>query len=223
MDFRELILRARKENPGKKIFVMGHSMGSFLCRLYLTQFPEDHPDGAVIIGTGGPNPALGPGETAASVIAAFRGKKHRSKLLDQIAFGSYNKRFEGRTVYDWLARDKTVVDRYIADPCCGFHFTVQGMKDLIAINILSNKASWFRSVPAQLPLLLISGLEDPVGNYGTGVKTVAEKLKNTGHSHVTLILYPGCRHEVLNEINRQEVMEELLAWLLETTRPEENS
>ena len=212
-DFREMVQRARKENPDKKIIVMGHSMGSFICRMYTARHPGDGFDGAVYMGTGGPNPATGAGKVLASVLGMLEGKKHKSKLLAKMAFGTYGKRFEGRTEYDWLTRDEGIVDKYIADPYCGYLFTVQGMHDLIEVNAASNADEWYKGVPADLPVLLISGEEDPVGDYGDGVRTVAEKLKATGHTKVTLKLYPECRHEVLNELNREQVMEDILEWM----------
>ena len=212
-DFREMVQRAKRENPGKKLIVMGHSMGSFICRLYTARYPEDGFHGAIYMGTGGPNPAAAAGKTLAAMIGAVPGKKHKSKLLAKMAFGTYGKRCEGRTEYDWLTRDAGIVDKYIADPYCGFLFTAQGMHDLIEANIASNAEEWYRGVPADLPVLLISGGEDPVGDYGQGVRTVAEKLKETGHTDVTLKLYPECRHEVLNELNREEVMADILEWM----------
>ena len=212
-DFRTMVRRAAEEQPGKKLIVMGHSMGSFLCRLYTAQHPEDGFAGAIFMGTGGANGAAGAGILMAKAIAAFRGKKHKSALLNRIAFGTYNKRFEGRTAFDWLTRDREIVDRYIADPYCGYLFTVQGMEDLIRANAASNAQDWYEKVPKDLPVLLVSGEEDPVGDYGSGVKNVADRLRATGHTKVTVKLYPGCRHEVLNETNRQEVMEDLLAWM----------
>ena len=212
-DLRTTVLRAKEENPGKKLIVMGHSMGSFICRLYTARYPEDGFDGAIYMGTGGPNPAAAAGKALAAVIGAVRGKKHKSKLLAQMAFGTYGKRFEGRTGYDWLTREKEIVDRYVADPYCGYLFTVQGMHDLIEANTASNAEEWYGGVPSDLPILLISGEEDPVGNYGSGVKAVAEQLKKTGHTRVTLKLYPECRHEVLNELNRDQVMADVLAWI----------
>ena len=212
-DYRTVVQRALKECPGKKLVVMGHSMGSFLVRLYTAKYPEDGFAGAIFMGTGGANSAAGAGLLAAKLIAAFRGKKHKSSLLNKMAFGTYNKRFEGRTGFDWLTRDTEIVDRYIADPYCGYLFTVQGMADLISANAASNMRTWYESVPKDLPILLVSGEEDPVGDYGKGVRNVAAGLKETGHEKVTLKLYPGCRHEVLNETNRREVMEDLLAWI----------
>ena len=212
-DYRTVVKRAAEDHPGKKLIVMGHSMGSFLCRLYTAKHPDDGFAGAIFMGTGGANSAAGAGILAAKMIAAFRGKKHKSSLLNKMAFGTYNKRFEGRTPFDWLTRDTEIVDRYIADPYCGYLFTVQGMEDLISANAASNVPSWYEAVPRNLPILLVSGEEDPVGDYGKGVRSVAEGLKDTGHEQVTVKLYPGCRHEVLNETNRQEVMDDLLAWI----------
>lgn len=214
-DFREMVLRAQKENPGKKLIVMGHSMGAFICQLYTSRHPEDGFDGAIYMGTGGPNPALGAGKAAAAAIGALAGKKHKSKLLAKMAFGAYSQKFEHRTEYDWLTRETSVVDKYVADPYCGYLFTVQGMHDLIEINSNATADSWFRDLPAELPVLLVSGELDPVGGYGKGVGAVAEKLKATGHTRVTLRVYPDCRHEVLNELNRDRVMEDILAWIRE--------
>ena len=212
-DFREVVLKARKENPDKKLIVMGHSMGSFICRLYTARHPEDGFSGAIYMGTGGPNPAAAAGKTLAAMIGTVMGKKHKSKLLAKMAFGTYGKRFEGRTEYDWLTRETGIVDKYIADPYCGYLFTTQGMHDLIEANAASNAEEWYAGVPAELPILLISGEEDPVGDYGKGVRIVADKLKETGHTAVTLKLYPECRHEVLNELNREQVMEDVVAWM----------
>ena len=212
-DFRTMVLRAEKENPDSQLIVMGHSMGSFICRMYTALYPEDGFQGAIYMGTGGPNPAAGAGLAMASVIGGLKGKKHKSKMLAKTAFGTYGKRCEGRTEYDWLSRDQEIVDKYIADPWCGYPFTVRGMYDLIRLNRDSNSADWYRKVPKGLRILLISGEEDPVGSYGKGVRTVEQKLKETGHTHVTLLLYPECRHEVLNETNKQQVMEELLDWI----------
>ena len=212
-DYRTVVKRAAEEHPGKMLIVMGHSMGSFLCRLYTAKYPEDGFAGAIFMGTGGANGAAGAGLLAAKAIAAVKGKKHKSGLLNRMAFGAYNKRFEGRTDFDWLTRDTEIVDKYIADPYCGYLFTVQGMADLISANAASNLQSWYTAVPESLPILLVSGAEDPVGDYGKGVQSVADGLKATGHGNVTVKLYPGCRHEVLNEKNRQEVMEDLLEWI----------
>ena len=165
---------------------MGQAMGSFLCRLYTAKYPEDGFAGAIYMGTGGDNKAAGAGILLAKAIAAVKGKKHKSQLLNKMAFCTYNKRLELRTDFDWLTRETPVVDKYIADPYCGYLFTVQGMEDLISANIASNMPEWYGAVPKELPILLVSGAEDPVGDYGAGVKSVAVGLKETGHEKVTL-------------------------------------
>lgn len=212
-DFRTVVQRAEKEYPGLPVFAMGHSMGSFICRAYCALYPKENIAGAIYMGTGGPNPAAGAGKAMASLIGKVKGKKHKSKTLDKMAFGAYNKRFEQRTSFDWLTRDQKIVDRYIADPYCGFLFTVQGMHDLVSVNSWVNEEKWYQDVPKELPILIISGAEDPVGEYGDGVKKVAEGLKGSGHQKVTLKLYPDDRHEILNELNKEQVMQDLLAWV----------
>ena len=131
-DYREMVMRARQEHPACRLIVMGHSMGSFIVRMYVSRYPKDGA-GAVFMGTGGPNPAAGAGKAVSAMIGAVRGKKHRSSLMNTMAFGTYGKKFEGRTPFDWLTRDKAIVDRYIADPYCGFMFPVQGMNDLVRL------------------------------------------------------------------------------------------
>ncbi len=213
-DFRTLVLQARKDFPREKLIVMGHSMGSFICRLYCARYASDPFDGAVYMGTGGPNPLAGAGKTMARLIGSLKGKTHKSAFLNKMAFGKYNERFEGRTAFDWLTRDQAIVNRYVADPGCGFLFTVQGMADLVTVNSESNTDAWFAAIKKDLPVLLISGEEDPVGDYGKGIRAVEQKLKETGHTAVTTILYPDARHEVLNETNRDQVRADLIRWIL---------
>ena len=212
-DFRQVIKKAKEENPGKKLVVMGHSMGSFICRLYVAKYPEDGFDGAIFMGTGGANGAAAAGKAAASLLGTLQGKLHKSNILNNMAFGSYGKRFEGRTPFDWLTRDQSIVDKYIEDPYCGFLFTIRGMHDLITVNAASNEDDFYNGVPADLPVLVTSGAEDPVGDYGKGIDKVVEKLKQTGHTKITEMLYPDCRHEILNELNKDQVMADILGWI----------
>ena len=214
-DFRRNVQFAKDENPDKKLIVMGHSMGSFICRCYTSMYPQDGFAGAIYMGTGGPNPIAGMGLATASMMGKLQGKRHKSKTLDKMTFGSYNKKFEGRTGFDWLTRDPAIVDKYIADPYCGFLFTIQGMHDLVELNVAANAESWYAGIPADAKILLISGAMDPVGEYGKGIHTIDDKLRETGHTNVTLKLYPDCRHEVLNELNRAEIMDDILAWIRE--------
>jgi len=134
-------------------------------------------------------------------------------MLNSIAFGTYNKKTEKRTEFDWLSRDQKEVDKYINDDLCGFCFTTNGFETLFtALKQVSAKL-WYKTVPSELPILLISGENDPVGEYGKGVKQVFEDLKKTGHQNVIMKLYPEARHELLNELNRDEVMSDIIGWM----------
>ena len=212
-DLKRNVEFAKSENPGKKLIVMGHSMGSFICRCYTSMYPNDGFSGAIYMGTGGPNPIAGMGKAMASMMGGIQGKRHKSKTLDKMTFGSYGKRCEGRTPFDWLTRDPAIVDKYIADPYCGFLFTIQGMHDLVDLNVAANTDEWYAGIPADAKILLTSGAMDPVGDYGKGIDTIYKGLLSTGHTQVTLKLYPDCRHEILNELNRDEVMADILGWI----------
>lgn len=207
-DAHKLTLMA-KEEFGKPVILMGHSMGSFVARSYITKYGKDVL-GAVICGTAGPNPALGAGLFLASLIAKVKGEKYPGKLINSIAFGSYNKRCPGRTDFDWLSVNKENVDKYIADDLCGFLFTASGYKNMFELLQFVTSKDWYGKVP-ELPLFLIAGTEDPVGEYGKGVKTVYDGLKQTGHD-VKLKLYEGLRHEIHNEDERFEVYGDIIAW-----------
>ena len=212
-DFRKNINIAKEENPGKKLIVMGHSMGSFICRCLTAWYPDEGYIGAIYMGTGDANPIAGIGEKLAGMVVKFKGAKYKSKLLDKASFGSYGKGFEGRTNFDWLTRDAAIIDKYIADEYCGFLFSAQGMKDLVKLNIEANTDEWYQKVPKELPILLTSGEKDPVGPTAKGIEAINEKLKASGHTAVTCKIYPDCRHEILNELNRDEVMSDILAWI----------
>ena len=197
-DCRRLYEIARKEYPDQPYYFFGHSMGSFVARAFAREYGKDL-SGAIFCGTGGKNPAVGMGITIANTIAKSKGDHYRSKFVDGMAFGAYNKKFEKRTPFDWLTRDTDVVDAYIADPDCGFLFTVNGFAGLFGVLKSVSGADWYNEVPADLPILLIAGDMDPVGNYGKGVTQVGNDLKATGHKAVKMILYKDCRHEILNE------------------------
>ncbi len=212
-DFKENIEIAKKENPDKKLVIMGHSMGSFICRCLTAQYPDLGYVGAIYMGTGDANPIAGMGLKMAGAIAKIKGTKHKSKTLDKLSFSAYGKGFEGRTNFDWLTRDNAIVDRYIADDYCGFLFSASGMKDLVQLTINSNSTDWYAKVPKELNILLTSGDRDPVGPTGAGVKNVAKKLEESGHTNVKVNIYPDCRHEILNELNKDEVMADILNWI----------
>lgn len=204
-DFNHTFEMARAENPDKKIIVMGHSMGSFIVRCFTAWYNTAGFDGAIYMGTGGANPIAAMGDKISALVAKMTGYTKKVKLLDKMAFGEYNKRFEGRTAFDWLTRDNEIVDKYIADEYCGFLFSAQGMNDLIKLNIAANTNEWYANIPSSLPVLVISGAEDPVGEYSKGINEIGERLEQSGHSNVTVKLYNDARHEILNELNKNEV------------------
>ncbi len=196
-------------------FLMGHSMGSFITRLAA----EKHvtPDKYIIMGTGGKNPLAGIGLAVIALIKAFRGERYISDLVQNLAFGSYNDHFGGGTAEDpspWLTRDEEVRRRYYADPFCTFRFTVSAMGDLIRLNKNSNRKAWYGKLPKGLPILLLSGSEDPVGDYGKGVTQVCEDLQKTGHN-ARAVLYPDARHEILNDGTYEQVRTDILTFLLD--------
>jgi alpha-beta hydrolase superfamily lysophospholipase len=212
-DMKSLMDTMRMRFPQAPRFLMGHSMGSFLARYYASLYGESL-QGAIFCGTSGPNKAAGAGKAIARLQMCLKGGKSQGRMLDTIAFGGYNKKIENpRSKFSWLTRDAEREDAYVKDPMCGFTFTAGGFYDLMSLLQEVSSKKWAASVPSELPILLVAGQEDPVGNYGKGVEEVHRRLKESGHQDLELKLYPGARHELLNEINRQQVMEDLLCWL----------
>lgn len=199
-------------NPDMPLYLMGHSMGSFVVRLAATRFVK--PEKLIVMGTAGANPAAGAGLALIGLTKCLRGDRHISRLIDGIAFGSYNKRFGGDDPDDpkrWLTTDEAARRAYYADPYCMFQFTVSAMGDLIRLIKYSNGASWYRGIPDMLPILLVSGEDDPVGRYGKGVREVEQGLKKRGKD-VACKLYPGARHEILNDFTYEAVKTDILTF-----------
>jgi len=193
--------------------LFGHSMGSFEVRLASEMFKA--PDKLVVMGTGGPNPAVGAGKVLAGIIKVFCGARHISPLLNKLMFGAYNERFKNEPdgdEYSWLSTLKSTRVKYIRDKFCGFDFKTAALGDLITLTQKANSGSWFKKFDVALPTLLISGTEDPVGAYGEGVKAVYSKLIARG-ADVTLRLVPEERHELLNEKERDATIDEILAFI----------
>lgn len=214
-DIRQLNLTVKEQARGVPYFVLGHSMGSFFCRKYITLYGKEFA-GAVIMGTGfQPAVATGMGKLLSRIIAAFKGWKYRSPFIDNLAFGSYNKKFENRTELDWLSKNQTNVDNYIADDLCGVKFTCSGFYGLFSIVGTACRNSTIKAVPKDLPLLLVAGSDDPVGNYSKGVVKLYDKLNKYGIKDVEMTLYNDSRHEILNDDCAPQVMEDVLAFLEE--------
>lgn len=207
--------RMSEEYPGIPYIFFGHSMGSFLTRTYLIRHP-DKPDLAVICGTGNqPRPLVAAGDLIAEASVKIGGPRKDGDKLNSIAFGSYNKGYEDvRTDFDWISRDPAVVDAYIADPDCGFIPTVSLFRDMMGGIKFMTDPSNLEKMNKDTPVFFIAGWDDPVGENGKGVKRAYKSFLDAGMKHVRIKLYPGARHELLNELNKDEVMHDILDWLL---------
>ena len=205
----------RAEQPGLPVVLFGHSMGSFLSRAYAAEPAGRELAGLVLSGTAGDPGALGAvGGVIASLQGRIRGRRHRSGLMNTLSFGQYNAAFKpNRTEFDWLSRDPAEVDKYIADEWCGNVFTAGFYADLLGGLRAINSDALVAKVPHDLPILILSGDQDPVGDNGKGPTAVAEQYRRAGVTDVTLTLYPGGRHEMLNETNRDEVTTDIVEWI----------
>ncbi len=206
----------KKRHPGIPVFLLGHSMGSFLCRDYMFSHARDTDiNGVILSATAGSPGLLGDiGIIIAKAECILRGKRARSPLLDKLSFGSFNKAFKpNRTKFDWLSRDNKEVDKYINDPFCGTVFTAGFFNDLLMGIKKINKASNLALIPENLPVYLFSGSDDPVGDFKKGVEKVYESYVKAGIQDLNIKFYEKGRHEMLNEINRDSVYADIMNWL----------
>lgn len=203
---------SNKKGVSRPYVLMGHSMGSFIVRLVTAKYKT--PDKLIIMGTGGKNPLATPGIAIISLVKALRGGKRLSPLVQNLAFGSYNDHFDAAPddILPWLSSDEEIRRRYYADEYCGFLFTVSAMKDLVRMNRDCNLGRWYKNMPTSLPVLLVSGEEDPVGNYSKGVLEVEKKLKKQGLP-VKCVIYKGARHEILGDFTHDAVVSEILEFV----------
>ncbi|MBQ2730301.1 MAG: lysophospholipase [Clostridia bacterium] len=204
-----------KENyPDVKNFILGHSMGSFVVRRYLTAY-SDKVAGAVIVGTGTPPGAvLSLGYGLANLLSKLKGERHPSKFLTNLSFSGYNSRFpkeEGE--HAWISRDREIVRKYDSDPFCTYTFTVSGFCVLYETLMFLSKKTDFDRIRKDLPVLVTAGGEDPVGSYGKGPRELYELFKDRGVSDAELKLYEGGRHEIINETDRDSVYRDLCDWI----------
>ena len=213
-DMEELRRRTAKVFPGVPYFLFGHSMGSFLSRTHLIRYPG-RLDGCVLCGTGHMSPAL----IAGGMLIAGReirrlGRKAYSAKADQLAFGAYNKPFApNRTRFDWISASEANVDAYIADPLCGGDTTLGLFRDMLGgLGIITKQANIER-MDKDLPVLFIAGDQDPVGEMGKGVRRAYQAFRKAGVGDVSIKLYHGLRHEILNEASRRYVYQDVLDWL----------
>ncbi len=212
-DIHQLTKITKEKYPGLPYFLLGHSMGSFFARRYLFTYDEGL-KGAIIMGTGHqPKALVSSGKMMAKVVAKFKGDEYRSPMLAKTAFGAYNDRFEKRTSVDWLTKDTAIVDKYLADERDNYLFTCNGFVGMFnCIQTLHDKNN-LAKMPKDLPVLFVSGAEDPVGDYTKGVLAAAQTFTDAGMKNVETKFYPGDRHEILNELDKEAVYDDLYHWL----------
>ncbi len=201
------------EYPTLPYFILGHSMGSFITRNYLTEYGYEV-QGAVIMGTGmQPKALLHLSSRIAGIQRAIKGDHYVSTLLDKLAFGSYCKKIpEHPTGLEWLTTDSDIVKQYVEDPDCGFVFTVNGFLTLFELLLRLHDKERLAGLPRNLPMFFVSGADDPVGNYTKGVEAAILSVEKAGVKNVKKKFYPGMRHEILNEKEHQTVYEDLLSF-----------
>lgn len=216
-DVHRLLQYTRQEFLQIPYILLGHSMGSFLARSLLCRYPDCGISAAILSGTAWMHRAvINSGKAAATLVGKRQGMNVPSKFLNDMMFGSYCNRIENpRTPHDWLTRDEEIVDAYAADPLCGFTITPGLAGDMMTGLRYIQEPGNLAKMDKRLPVWFVAGAEDPVGGYGSGVKRAAKEFQKAGMENVSLRLYPLCRHEVLNELNREEIFRDLLAWLKE--------
>lgn len=215
-DMHKLREMTQEEHPGVPYFMLGHSMGSYMLRKYLSLHGEGL-TGAVIMGTGCiPDKTTKMGMTVAKLLAKLYGWRHRSRLIQKLSYDKPYKQFDvsgGDENNSWLTKDTEIVKAYYANPKCTFVFTLNAYMGLFEAVLFDNQAENIDKIPKDLPLFLVSGADDPVGNMGKGVKAVYDKFRDAGIEDITWKLYENDRHEILNELDREQVYRDILAWL----------
>lgn len=211
-DQEALRQQIRLRYPTQPYFLLGHSMGSFIARLYAARYGSAL-TALLVSGTAGKNPAVGMGKLLVRLISFFKGRDSVSGLLYMLTTGNYNKAIGGPTGVEWLCRDEAVCQKYVHDPWCAYVFSVGGVGELLELVDRCNREDCIAATPRELPIWLYAGEQDPVGSCGKGVTEVYGRLKAAGIRDLTLTLYPGDRHEVHNETDRETLFADLIAYL----------
>lgn len=215
-DLHAVASQAAAENPALPLFLLGHSMGSLIAEAYLSAYGPELA-GCVLTGVLAPPPLILSviGRLIAALGSVFKGEKAPARILHKMSFDSSNRDFlPARTPVDWLSRDPQEVDKYIADQLCGFVCSFGFYRDFLrGFALVYHRGSAFFGLPKALPLYILSGAEDPLGGAVGFVPILARKYKTAGLQDVSTRLYPGARHEILNETNREEVMSDIKGWL----------
>jgi alpha-beta hydrolase superfamily lysophospholipase len=218
-DMRQLTEIIQKEHPKKKIILFGHSMGSLISREYITKYGDDL-NALILSGTASFMKGLGPiGLFSANILGTINGKHRSNELLKNLFFTQFNKKFKpNRTKVDWISSDENQVDIFEADPLRIEDFSLSVFKDILKGTKKISLTETFENTPKNLPILIFSGDKDPVGEMGKGVQKVANKYIKAGIKDLTLKLYEGGRHEMLNETNKNEVEQDVINWLNDRIR-----
>lgn len=213
-DLYELICKSKEENKGLPIYLFGHSMGSFVSQRFIELYGKEI-DGVILSGSNGDPTKLTPlGILLSGIEVKLFGRKHTSKMMDKLSFGDFNNKFKpNRTPFDWLCSVDEEVDKYIENDKCGFVCSASFYYDLLRGLRTINKKENYKLIPQGLPIFIIAGDKDPVGNFGKGIINLYEKLKAIGIKSVEYKLYKEKRHELLNEDNKIEVMNDVVEWL----------
>lgn len=213
-DIYRISMHIKREHPNLPLFLFGHSMGSFISRSYICQYGQEL-KGVVLSGTGGNPGFFGRiGYFIARLEMKKRGRRAYSPLMHKLGFGSYNDKFKpNKTAYDWLSRNEEEVFKYCDDPLCGFPVSVGLYYDLLGGILGLYKQDPLNKIPKDLPIFIMSGDKDPVGNSGKGVLALASLYKGLGIEEVEYKLYKDGRHEMLNEVNKHEVYDDIIGWL----------
>ena len=216
-DTMTLLNSTRNAYPDIPYFLFGHSMGSFMARTVLCKYPDSGISAAIICGTGWQSAAM-----LRAVIPVIdrvckkTGETKPNATLQNLVFGSYNRRVEHpRTEFDWLSRDAKQVDAYIAHPKCGFIASAGLLREMMKGILFIEQPENLAAMNKDLPVFFIAGGDDPVGSYGKGVRKTAEAFQKAGMKKVSTRIYPLCRHEILNEINKAEIYEDISNWIIE--------
>lgn len=212
-DVYKLTKIIKKEYKELPYFLLGHSMGSFIARCYMYKY-GDKIDGFVIMGTGYKNKLVDAGIKLADMVISRKGKMYRSRMLTDMVIGEFNKKFRPNvSKYDWLSSDENMLPWYVSDKIGDFNFTASGYKDLFNLNKNCNLIKNIEKIPKEKDIFILSGNDDPVGENGEGVLKVYHDLISTNHTNVTVKLYPNLRHELLNEIEKKKVYNDILKWI----------
>lgn len=213
-DLATLIRKCKEDFPGKKVILLAHSFGSFVSQCYIEKYGNEI-DGVVLCGSAGPRLMLtGVGKVISGIVMKCSGKRKKSALLDTLVFGAYNKGIESDSAAAWVCRDSEVVKKYDDDPFCGFKVTNEFFYDFLSGLCSIHKKRNMNKIPKNLPIFLMAGDGDPVGEYGKSVKKLFTSYKKLGIKDVSLKIYPEARHELFNELNKVDIMNDFLVWVL---------